>query len=65
MNPFRLADINRKLNDRENQMEDHIGIYNVNQRIKIVFGMDYGINIESEENHGTEVVIKIPMVKLH
>lgn len=65
MNPFRLADINRKLNDRENQMEDHIGIYNVNQRIKIVFGMYYGINIESEENHGTEVVIKIPMVKLH
>lgn len=65
MNPFRLAEINRKLNDRENQMEDHIGIYNVNQRIKIVFGMDYGINIESEENHGTEVVIKIPMVKLH
>ncbi len=65
MNPFRLAEINRKLNDRENQMEDHIGVYNVNQRIKIVFGMDYGINIESEENHGTEVVIKIPMVKLH
>ncbi|WOO37731.1 histidine kinase [Anaerocolumna sp. AGMB13020] len=65
MNPFRLADINRKLNDRENQMEDHIGIYNVNQRIKIVFGMDYGINIESEEDLGTEVVIKIPMVKLH
>jgi two-component system sensor histidine kinase YesM len=65
MNPFRLADINQKLNDRENQMEDHIGIYNVNQRIKIVFGMEYGISIESEENLGTEVLIKIPMVKLH
>lgn len=65
MNPFRLADINRKLNDRENQMEDHIGIYNVNQRIKIVFGKEYGLSIESEENLGTEVLIKIPMVNLH
>jgi two-component system sensor histidine kinase YesM len=65
INPFRLSDINRKLNDRENQMEDHIGIYNVNQRIKIVFGTNYGINIESEVNLGTEVRINIPIVKLH
>ncbi len=65
MNPFRLADMNRKLNDRENQLEDHIGIYNVNQRIKIVFGNDYGVSIESEENIGTEVLIKLPMVNLN
>jgi two-component system sensor histidine kinase YesM len=65
MKPVRLEEMNHKLNDIENQMEDHIGIYNVNQRIKIVFGMEFGVSLKSEENIGTEVFIKIPMVKLH
>ncbi|BCJ93870.1 sensor histidine kinase YesM [Anaerocolumna cellulosilytica] len=65
MNSIHLAEMNRKLNDRENQMEDHIGIYNVNQRIKIVFGEEYGVSIKSEEHQGTEVFIKIPLVHLH
>ncbi len=60
-----LEEINIKLNDRENQMEDHIGIYNVNQRIKIVFGKEYGVVIESEEHLGTLVKIRIPAVNLH
>lgn len=60
-----VEEINQKLNDSENQMEDHIGTYNVNQRIKIVFGKEYGVNIESVENHGTSVIIRIPIVNLH
>lgn len=60
-----LEEINVKLNDRENQMEDHIGIYNVNQRIKIVFGKEYGVVIESEEKLETLVKIRIPAVNLH
>jgi two-component system sensor histidine kinase YesM len=60
-----LEEINRKLNDSENLMEDHIGIYNVNQRIKIVFGKQYGVVIESEDNLGTSVKIRIPVVNLH
>jgi two-component system sensor histidine kinase YesM len=65
MNHTRMEEISQKLNGRLNQMEDHIGIYNVNQRIKIVFGTEYGVSIKSEEMQGTEVLIKIPMVKLH
>jgi len=65
MNHKLVTEMNHKLNDRKNQMEDHIGIYNVNQRIKIVFGKEYGVIIESEENLGTLVKIKIPMVNLH
>lgn len=65
INQERITEINQKLNNRENQMEDHIGIYNVNQRIKIVFGKEYGVVIESEENLGTLVKIKIPRVNLH
>jgi two-component system sensor histidine kinase YesM len=65
MSKQQTDEINQKLNDSQNQMEDHIGIYNVNQRIKIVFGKDYGVRIESEEKVGTSVKIMIPMVSLH
>lgn len=65
MDHMQLDEMNQKLSDSENQMKDHIGIYNVNQRIKIVFGKDYGVSIESIENLGTTVKIKIPLVNLH
>lgn len=39
-----------------------IGIKNVNDRIKIYFGDEYGLTIESEPDVGTRVVIRMPMV---
>ena len=33
---------------------------NVNQRIKLFYGQDYGLEIESEIEKGTLVTIKIP-----
>ncbi len=40
-----------------------IGIKNVNDRIKIYFGEDYGIMIESEPDVGTKVKIRMPKLK--
>lgn len=37
-----------------------IGIKNINERIKIMFGMDYGINVNSALGEGTKVYIFIP-----
>ena len=37
-----------------------IGMVNVNQRIKLFYGQDYGLEIESEIEKGTLVTIKIP-----
>ncbi len=39
-----------------------IGIYNVNQRIKRYFGMQYGISIHSEQGTGTCVTVVIPAI---
>lgn len=39
------------------------GLYNVNERIRILFGQQYGVFIESEYGFGTEVYIKIPKIK--
>jgi two-component system sensor histidine kinase YesM len=38
-----------------------IGIKNVDDRIKLYYGNDYGVEIKSEEGKGTEVVIRIPV----
>ena len=41
----------------------HIGLENVNRRIKILFGEDYGLFAKSDEGTGTQVFITIPIVK--
>lgn len=38
-----------------------IGIDNVNDRIKMIYGKDYGVEILSEENEGTKVTITLPI----
>ena len=39
-----------------------IGIKNVNDRIKIYFGEEYGLSITSELDEGTRVTIRMPKV---
>ena len=38
-------------------------VKNVNDRLKIYFGEEYGITIESELDVGTTVTIKIPKIE--
>ena len=39
-----------------------IGVRNVNERIKLYFGAEYGLSIESEPDEGTAVKIHLPAV---
>lgn len=51
---------------KPNQKEQHftgIGIDNVNTRIKLLFGEQYGVTISSEPNFGTTVRVTIPVCK--
>ena len=41
----------------------HIGLVNVNQRLGLYFGDEYGVKVYSEEMVGTKVTIKIPYIK--
>lgn len=42
---------------------ERIGVYNVNKRIKLYFGDNYGVTINSCSNEGTKVMITIPLIK--
>jgi len=44
-----------------NNYSKHIGIYNVQKRLSLIYGDDYGIDIISEEGIGTCSIIKIPI----
>ncbi|WP_347559685.1 sensor histidine kinase [Clostridium sp. AM58-1XD] len=39
-----------------------IGVRNVNERIRLYFGEDYGLTIESEPDEGTTVILHLPAV---
>ena len=48
------------LTGKNNDRTVNIGMANVNNRIKLKYGNEYGIMIKSEPGIGTEVVIMIP-----
>ncbi len=39
-----------------------IGLYNIQNRIKLVYGNDYGLKIESEINRGTVIRMRLPLI---
>lgn len=62
-----LEAINIKLNSSDNVYEvtnkkrKSIGLENVNKRIKLFYGNEYGLRIESEKDEFTNAIIKIPI----
>ena len=56
-----LDELNKTLSETSFKNEkSHIGLSNVNQRIKIIFGDSYGIHVESTVGVGTDVYVTIP-----
>ncbi|MEH7333912.1 sensor histidine kinase [Neobacillus drentensis] len=59
----KLIELNMDL-DNKNHMEPReqgYGLFNVNDRIKLVYGSDYGISIESQYTEWTRVKIRLPV----
>ncbi|HWJ76822.1 MAG TPA: sensor histidine kinase, partial [Niallia sp.] len=49
---------------RKEQIGNRIGLTNVNERLKRVYGNSYGLEITSTEGKGTTVLVKIPVDKI-
>ena len=52
-----LTDSNRK-----RKHGSGVGLININNRLQILFGKEYGLLIESEPDEGTRVSIRIPAI---
>ncbi len=59
MNYLDLGNVRNIMNSPDVE-PTHIGVANVNQRIKMAYGDQYGVTIESEEGKGTSVHITFP-----
>lgn len=49
-----------QLQEQQGQSKVGIGLMNVHNRLKFIYGEAYGISIHSEMNQGTEVLIILP-----
>jgi len=56
-----LKDLVFNLNEKYNS-SDHIGLYNVHKRIELLYGIEYGLEINSEAGKGTKVVLVLPEI---
>lgn len=59
--PDKLEQIRYTLEIRDEQEEARIGLRNVHDRLKLSYGVEYGLNIESRMNEGTSITFRIPM----
>ena len=57
-----LASMQNNLRQSHIKENRHIGLCNVDRRIKLIFGEGFGITVESEKGVGTEVIIRQKVV---
>jgi two-component system sensor histidine kinase YesM len=60
MTEILTKDLNDYINDKNN-LFNSIGLQNVNKRIKIKYGDEYGILIQSSHESGTKVIVRLPI----
>ncbi len=58
-----IARMNERLQQVEILMGQHIGIQNVNQRIRLIFGSEYGVSYQAQKSGGIMARIVIPQEK--
>jgi len=63
MSDEHLLEVTDYMNSEEIVETESIGLQNVNRRIKLVFGEEYGLSIYKNESGGIGVKITIPYVK--
>ena len=60
MKEEKLEKIQALLNN-ENADSEHIGLYNVERSMKLLYGNEYGLQISSKYGSGTKVVMRFPI----
>ncbi len=66
LTPYKLGQIQKRLNDDSDEITpdgEGFGLANVNKRIKLYYGYQYGLTIDSQYQQGTRVTVLIPLEK--
>lgn len=56
-----LKEIKDMLEKENSKLDNHIGVYNTQRRIKLMYGKDYGLKILSSIGRGTSVKMYLPI----
>lgn len=60
----KLDSVKESLHNLSRSKSSSIGLSNVNERLKILFGSQYGVSIDSREDKGTSVTLRIPAMTI-
>lgn len=63
MSDAQVNELNRRLSEDTEFSSEHIGIKNVNHRIRLICGVQYGVTLESTEGVGTTARMELPLVQ--
>lgn len=63
MTPERLKQVQDAIHYKETSEVEIYGLYNVNERIRLNFGEDFGISIQSVYKEGTIVTVNLPCIE--
>lgn len=62
MDYYQLGKLRYAINSGEAAEKGHIGVSNVNQRLKLQYGEQYGVTVDSTLGKGTKITIMMPFV---
>ncbi len=64
MSEEELAALKKKIDTPNSKLRSSIGLYNINQRIRLCYGESYGMDIKSKLGEGTTVSLTLPLKNL-
>ena len=62
MDYYELGKLRYAINSDEAGENGHIGVSNVNNRLKLQYGEQFGVKVDSKKNIGTKITITMPLV---
>ena len=61
--PEQLHQLNQDLEEAGGRERDSFGLFSINRRVRLLYGTEYGIRLESEFGKGTCVILRIPKLE--
>lgn len=59
-----LAALRKRIENDDNSGR-HIGLANINRRLTLAYGADYGLTVDSEQGNGTVVLMTLPYITVN